>query len=102
MLETTPLFADIHAESAESGQTAPVNDSDLHFTCFVEAPESDIRKVAQGGEVTDDMQEDSKSSGMRLIELDGRRNGPIDHGECKDLLTVSSSCISRPLCPLSQ
>lgn len=28
------------------------------------------------------------SSGMRLIELDGRRAGPVDHGECKDLLTV--------------
>jgi hypothetical protein len=25
---------------------------------------------------------------MRLIELDGRRAGPVDHGECKDLLTV--------------
>ena len=26
---------------------------------------------------------------MRLIELDGRREGPVDHGECKDLLRVS-------------
>lgn len=25
---------------------------------------------------------------MRLIELDGRRAGPIDRGECKDLLKV--------------
>ena len=26
---------------------------------------------------------------MRLIELDGRRAGPVDQGECKDLLKVS-------------
>jgi hypothetical protein len=28
-------------------------------------------------------------TGMRLVELDGRRDGPIDHGECRDLLKVS-------------
>ena len=28
---------------------------------------------------------------MRLVELDGRRDGPIDHGECKEgLLKVSA------------
>ena len=35
------------------------------------------------------------SSGMRLIELDGRRAGPVDHGECEDLLTVSHIVHSR-------
>ena len=28
-------------------------------------------------------------TGMRLVELDGRREGSIDHGECKYLLKVS-------------
>jgi hypothetical protein len=28
-------------------------------------------------------------SGMRLVELNGaKRDGPIDHGECRDLLKV--------------
>jgi len=35
-----------------------------------------------------------QTSGMRLIELDGRRAGPVDHGECKDLLVVSIIIIS--------
>ncbi|KAJ7281832.1 peptidase C12, ubiquitin carboxyl-terminal hydrolase [Mycena rebaudengoi] len=62
LLETTPLFADIHAQAASSGQSAvPTNlDTNLHFTAVT------LR--------------------MRLIELDGRRVGPIDRGECTDLL----------------
>jgi hypothetical protein len=76
LLETTPLFADIHAQAASSGQSAvPTNlDTDLHFTCFVAAPSS----RGPG----------SEDAGKRLIELDGRRNGPIDRGECTDLLAV--------------
>ncbi|KAF9552077.1 peptidase C12, ubiquitin carboxyl-terminal hydrolase 1 [Agrocybe pediades] len=93
LLETTPLFADIHAESAESGQTAVQNDTDLHFTCFVEAPDNDIRRVAQGADVSEDMVQDKKSTGMRLIELDGRRAGPIDHGECTDLLADAARLV---------
>ncbi|KAJ6591733.1 hypothetical protein DFH09DRAFT_1259295 [Mycena vulgaris] len=79
LLETTPLFADIHAQAASSGQSAvPTNlDTDLHFTCFVAAPSS----RGPG----------SKGPGMRIVELDGRRNGPIDRGECTDLLAV---CVS--------
>jgi len=87
LLATTALFANIHAESAGTGQSAPTADTDLHFTCFVEAPESDFRKAARGEELSEDAKGDKVSSGMRLIELDGRRTGPIDHGECKDLLT---------------
>jgi len=66
ILESTPLFANIHASAASAGQTAVPDDLDtnLHFTCFVQAP------------------------GMRLIELDGRRTGPVDRGECDDLLRV--------------
>lgn len=77
LLETTEHFASIHADAASSGQTvAPTADSktNLHFTCFVQAPSSrdDGREIA----------------GMRVIELDGRRDGPIDRGPCTDFLTV--------------
>ncbi|KAF9268973.1 peptidase C12, ubiquitin carboxyl-terminal hydrolase 1 [Marasmius fiardii PR-910] len=56
-LETTPLFANIHAEVAGTGQSAVPTDLDteLHFTCFVE-------------------------DGSRIWELDGRRKGPVDRG----------------------
>jgi len=76
LLETTPLFADIHAEAAASGQTAvPTNlDTNLHFTCFVQAPDGPSRATG------------TPPQSMRLIELDGRRAGPIDKGECTDLL----------------
>lgn len=74
-LETTPLFANIHAEAASGGQTkVPTDlDTDLHFTCFVQAPA--IRGPGAPG-------------GYRIVELDGRRAGPLDRGWMeKDLLT---------------
>lgn len=77
LLETTPLFADIHAEAASSGQTqVPTDlDTDLHFTCFVSAPR--VRGPKSLGE-------------YRIVELDGRRAGPVDRGECEgDFLQVS-------------
>jgi ubiquitin carboxyl-terminal hydrolase L3 len=66
LLETTPLFADIHAQAAASGQTAvPTNlDTDLHFTCFVQAPDGNSRAAG------------TPNPKKRLIELDGRRGGP--------------------------
>ncbi|KAH8110835.1 peptidase C12, ubiquitin carboxyl-terminal hydrolase 1 [Phellopilus nigrolimitatus] len=75
LLETTPLFANVHAAEASSGQSAvPTNlDTDYHFTCFVQAPSMDPGKV-KGEE------------GKRLIELDGRRVGPIDRGPSENLL----------------
>lgn len=75
-LETTPLFASIHADAASTGQTAiPTNlDTNLHFTCFVEAPSP-------------------SESGNRVIELDGRREGPVDRGECTDLLKDTARVI---------
>ncbi|KAJ3559277.1 hypothetical protein NM688_g435 [Phlebia brevispora] len=79
LLETTPLFADIHAEAAAAGQTAPPSAEekvDLHFTCFVQAPSPPAREEGI----------DVPPEGHRLIELDGRRVGPIDRGVCKDLL----------------
>jgi len=86
-LSTTPLFASVHAETASTGQSAPTTDTDLHFTCFVEAPDQDFRKVARQEDV-DASSVTEPTTGMRLIELDGRRAGPIDRGECQDLLTV--------------
>lgn len=77
LLETTPLFADIHADAAAEGQTSvPENlDTDLHFTCFVQAPEA--------GAPTETLMRT-----MRLVELDGRRAGPVDRGVCTNLLRV--------------
>jgi len=69
LLETTSLFADIHAEAATAGQTEVPHDldTDLHFTCFVESPHN-------------------KGTGSRVIELDGRRKGIVDRGQCTNLL----------------
>ncbi|KAF5349337.1 hypothetical protein D9758_011752 [Tetrapyrgos nigripes] len=66
-LETTPLFANIHAEAASTGQSAvPTDlDTDLHFSCFIEA---------------------NVDGASHLVELDGRRAGPMDRGLCSDLL----------------
>ena len=101
ILSTTPLFAKIHTESASSklNQTAPILDTELHFTCFVEAPEAQFRQIARdrdGKDAEEDIEKEREEvarqpgTGMRLVELDGRRNGPIDHGECKEgLLKVS-------------
>lgn len=111
ILSSTPLFAKVHTESASSklNQTAPKLDTELHFTCFVEAPEADIRWIARDRDGDKDAEVDfdkereevaSKSgTGMRLVELDGRRDGPVDHGECKNFLKVS--CLYTPfsVCP---
>ncbi|KAF9236779.1 peptidase C12, ubiquitin carboxyl-terminal hydrolase [Melanogaster broomeanus] len=76
LLETTPLFGQIHESAASSGQTeVPQNlDTDLHFTCFVKAPTASARLAS------------TQTEQWRLIELDGGRIGPIDRGECTDLL----------------
>lgn len=77
LLEITPHFANIHADAAVAGQSGvPDNlDTDLHFTCFVHAPQVGSQEVETQGKT------------MRLIELDGARSGPIDRGESTDLLT---------------
>ncbi|KAG6819976.1 hypothetical protein H0H93_006879 [Arthromyces matolae] len=73
LLETTPLFADIHAEAASGGQTeVPANlDTDLHFTCFIRVPVSKQNANDSAGK-------------YRIVEMDGRRVGPIDRGERDD------------------
>lgn len=80
-LESTDLFADIHAALATGGQTAvPTDlDTDLHFTCFVQAPEASAREA----EIPTDKR--------RLIELDGRRAGPVDRGASTDFLKVRTA-----------
>jgi len=75
LLEDTNLFADMHSEAASAGQSAvPTNlDTDNHFTCFVQAPSTEADQ-ARG------------AKGMRLVELDGRRAGPMDRGPSENLL----------------
>jgi len=99
LLETTQLFANIHTETATTGQSAvPTNlDTEFHFTCFVEAPEAEFRERAKrGGETeTDGVEADSEGSGMRLVELDGDRAGPIDRGPSNDFLKDVAEVIKR-------
>lgn len=97
ILQSRPLFTSIHAESAQEGQTAPNVDTDLHFICFVAAPDADIRKAANTEEPTPQNADESAEgdTGMRLVELDGRRAGPIDHGICRNLLEVCSLELSK-------
>jgi ubiquitin carboxyl-terminal hydrolase L3 len=74
LLEKSDIFAAIHLDAARQGQTAaPAAEAevDLHFTCFVPALDP------------------SQKEESRLVELDGRRGGPIDCGPCSDFLTVS-------------
>jgi len=65
LLEETTLFAKAHIDAATTGQSKVPGpdrlDTDLHFTCFVIAPSPETKE-------------------QRLIELDGRRTGPIDLG----------------------
>ncbi|KAF5350155.1 hypothetical protein D9756_009126 [Leucocoprinus leucothites] len=139
LLESTDLFTKVHLDSSALGQTSqPSNEedgmnTDLHFTCFVAAPDGNVRKEAMGrqhtlpvGEpgavqgssaavepstttsppqglpgdtvqtglplshkhlfATEATPADDQLEGMRLIELDGRRPFPIDHGPCTDVL----------------
>ncbi|KAF8273126.1 peptidase C12 ubiquitin carboxyl-terminal hydrolase 1 [Lactarius quietus] len=84
-LETTSIFADIHAATAAGGQTAPPTDldTDLHFTCFVQVPSASAREA------------EVETEERRLIELDGRRAGPVDRGESKNLLKDAAKYIKE-------
>jgi hypothetical protein len=54
-----------------------------------------VRVAAQGAQLGDGVtQEKLDALPKRLVELDGRRAGPIDHGECTDLLTVRVQDVS--------
>jgi len=70
-LEETSLFTEVHAEAAGSGQSTLREqdmDTDLHFTCFVQAPDPSARDA------------EVETSHKRIIELDGGRVGPVDRG----------------------
>ncbi|GAA5886286.1 hypothetical protein JCM16303_003751 [Sporobolomyces ruberrimus] len=61
LLSTSDELASVHETTAQSGQTATPNledEVDLHFVTFI-------------------------NHNGHLIELDGRRNSPINHGEIK-------------------
>ncbi|KXN91237.1 Ubiquitin carboxyl-terminal hydrolase isozyme L3, partial [Leucoagaricus sp. SymC.cos] len=95
LLESTDLFTKIHLDSSALGQTSqPTNEedgmnTDLHFTCFVAAPDGEARKAAVQRQHTFLVDETGGAlEGMRLVELDGRRPFPIDHGPCTDVLDV--------------
>jgi len=150
LMLSTDLFTKIHLDSSALGQTSqPTSEedgmnTDLHFTCFVAAPDGDVRKAAAerqhtmqvGGSApreassattTTAPQSTSESSGlgpgdvvmsapsqpigkvtasgvpptegllegMRLIELDGRKPCPVDHGPCVDVLDDAITVIKK-------
>ncbi|TIB00106.1 hypothetical protein E3P96_02746 [Wallemia ichthyophaga] len=68
-----------HASSASTGQSSVPDandDVDLHFVAFVHAP----------AQLTD---------GTRLVELDGRKIAPVDHGSSSDLLKDSANVVKN-------
>ncbi|GLB37083.1 putative ubiquitin carboxyl-terminal hydrolase [Lyophyllum shimeji] len=68
LLEDSPAFAEIHASVSGAGQSAvPAGHPDQGYCAFISAP-------GEG------------STARRVIELDGTRAGPVDRGECTDLL----------------
>jgi len=71
-LEHTQLFTSAHVEAATQGQTSIPTDlnTDLHFVTFVPAPDP-----------TSPVEDSDRNVyKQRVVELDGRRNGPVDHG----------------------
>jgi len=78
ILEHTELFTSAHVEAATQGQTSvPADlDTNLHFVTFVLAPDPTAP--------IDDDDDTRNQFEKRIIELDGRRNGPIDHGATKE------------------
>ncbi|OCH93699.1 cysteine proteinase [Obba rivulosa] len=71
LLEASPPFAKIHAEAVVSGQSAVPSveeEMDLHYTCFAS------------------LSDPSRTGSSRLVELNGGRKGPVDRGECTDVL----------------
>jgi len=72
-LEKTNKFAKAHSVAANQGQSTVPNVNavvNLHFVAFVQASSA----------------EDSGNAHRRIVELDGRRPGPIDHGPFTNFL----------------
>jgi ubiquitin carboxyl-terminal hydrolase L3 len=71
-LEGDEALAAAHDAYAAAGQTtapAPDTDTDMHFICLIR-----------------------DRSGRRLLELDGRKHGPVDHGETNAETFVEDAC----------
>jgi len=85
LLEKTPLFESAHVDAASLGQTAIPADlnTDLHFVTFIQA---------SSGEV---------DGQRRVVELDGRRPGPIDHGKSEDFLEDVANIVRTKFIALS-
>lgn len=144
-LSSTDLFTKIHLDSSALGQTQqPTSDedgmnTDLHFSCFIAAPDGDVRRRAaetqivpenagSGSKTTEDKSTTEAAAvklqlpaagalaratllgkavappvipaeglleGMRLIELDGRRPHPVDHGRCTDVLEDAIDVVKK-------
>jgi ubiquitin carboxyl-terminal hydrolase L3 len=75
------MLANVHQQCAEIGEAVEDELPDLHYVCFIvgKIPGSD---------------DDSK---LGLWELDGRKAGPIYHGECEknDLMKKASDLIQK-------
>ncbi|KAG9046661.1 ubiquitinyl hydrolase 1 [Tulasnella sp. UAMH 9824] len=87
LLANTTLFAQVHQEAATSAQSSsavPTNlDTSLHFTCFIQAPSP-------------------KTPGeKRILEMDGRRAGPIDRGVSSDFLKDVAKVIQEKYLSMS-
>lgn len=87
LLANTTLFAQVHQEAATSAQSSsavPTNlDTNLHFTCFIQAPSP-------------------KTAGeKRILEMDGRRAGPIDRGVSKNFLEDAAKVVQEKYLSMS-
>jgi ubiquitin carboxyl-terminal hydrolase L3 len=74
-LQKTTLLAKAHGAAATQGQSQVPDanaDVDMHFVAFIQA------SSAEGG----------GNAHKRIVELDGRRPGPIDHGPSLNFLEV--------------
>lgn len=84
LLEDSQALEDVHVSVSTNGQSA-IPPSDAHvdgaYTSFISAP-----AIASG----------EASVGRRVVELDGVRAGPVDRGECTDLLEVCA-VLSKPI-----
>jgi len=64
-------------------------DTDLHFTCFVQAPDARAREATVLPELPE----------LRLIELDGGRAGPVDRGASTNLLKDVAKYVRDEIIP---
>jgi len=87
-LEETTRFAKAHSVAANQGQsTVPTANADvnLHFVAFVQASSA----------------EDSGNAHRRIVELDGRRPGPVDHGPSTNFLEDVAKLVKKKFIPYS-